>query len=204
MLGTNAHNISFVTGVGSRYPMRIHHRPSAADQIVEPVPAYVAGGPNRYLQDDVLRRMFTSETPPALCFADHVDSYASNEVCLNWNAPLVFTAGYFNAKTYILGINQGSEKHQPDKFILYQNYPNPFNPSTIIKYFVPAGKNNSSLVQIKVYDVLGNFIETLVNEEQKEGNYEIGFRASDLASGIYFYRLTADNFSLSRKMAVIK
>jgi len=202
ILGTNAHNISFVTGVGLRYPMHIHHRPSAADNVAEPVPGYAAGGPNEYLSDDVLRRNFNSETPPALCFIDHLDSYASNEICLNWNAPLIFTAGYFNAKTYTVGVENGNQNSTPDRFILYQNYPNPFNPTTKIKYSIPASGNK--IVQLKVYDVLGNLITSLIDDGQQNGTHEIIFNAANLSSGIYFYRLTAENFSSSRKMAVIK
>ncbi len=70
--------------------------------------------------------------------------------------------------------------HTPDDFVLYQNYPNPFNPSTKIKYSVPQ----SSHVQIKVFDVLGNEIETLVNEEKPVGTYEITWNAGNLPSGV--------------------
>jgi hypothetical protein len=74
-----------------------------------------------------------------------------------------------------------------DSYSLEQNYPNPFNPSTKIKYSVP----HSSNVVIKVFDILGNEIETLVNEEKAVGTYEITWYAEKLPSGIYFYRLQA-------------
>ncbi|MGE5859601.1 MAG: glycoside hydrolase family 9 protein, partial [Ignavibacteria bacterium] len=138
VLGTNAHNMSFVTGIGVRSPMHIHHRPSAADNISNPVPGYIAGGPNEYLQDNVLSSNFSSTAPPALCYIDNTGSYASNEVCLNWNAPLVFTAGYLNGINYTVGIKDLKENVIPSQFKLYQNYPNPFNPSTRIKYSIPA------------------------------------------------------------------
>ncbi len=73
-----------------------------------------------------------------------------------------------------------------------QNYPNPFNPSTIIKYSIPAPPNlpkREALVQLKVYDILGNEVATLVNKEEPAGNYEINFDGSNLASGVYFYKL---------------
>ncbi len=88
----------------------------------------------------------------------------------------------------------------PAKFLLEQNYPNPFNPSTSINYRVPSNE----FVSLKVYDVLGNEIKTLVNEMKSIGNYEVKFDASNLPSGIYLYRLMTDSFIQSRKMMLIK
>jgi len=86
------------------------------------------------------------------------------------------------------------------EFIISQNFPNPFNPTTKIKYFVP----HLSKVTIKVYDVLVNEIEMLVNEEKSAGRYEVIFNASRLPSGIYFYRLQAGSFVETKKMVLIK
>jgi hypothetical protein len=83
---------------------------------------------------------------------------------------------------------------------LYQNYPNPFNPSTKINYSVPQTSN----VVIKVFDILGNEIETLVNEEKAIGTYEINWYAENLPSGIYFYRLQAGSFIETKKMILMK
>jgi hypothetical protein len=85
-------------------------------------------------------------------------------------------------------------------YSLQQNYPNPFNPSTKIKYSVPQ----SSEVIIKVFDVLGNEIETLVKEEKPTGSYEITWNAANLPSGVYFYRLKADSFIDTKKMILLK
>ncbi|MGB5893764.1 MAG: YCF48-related protein, partial [Ignavibacteriaceae bacterium] len=85
-------------------------------------------------------------------------------------------------------------------FTLYHNYPNPFNPNTKIKYSVPQ----SSQVIIKVFDILGNEIETLVNEEKPSGYYELEFNASKLASGIYFYRIQAGSVVETKKMVLMK
>ena len=100
ILGANAHGISFVTGVGSISVMHPHHRPSGSDGIEDPVPGLLAGGPNEYLQDPILASRFDSSTPPALCYVDEEESYASNEIAINWNAPLVFVAGYFGCEQY--------------------------------------------------------------------------------------------------------
>ena len=83
---------------------------------------------------------------------------------------------------------------------MIQNYPNPFNPATTIKYSIPE----LSFVILKVYDVLGNEIAILVNEEKPIGNYEVEFDATTLPSGIYFYRLQTSNFIQTKKMVLMK
>ncbi len=88
----------------------------------------------------------------------------------------------------------------PSRFKLYQNYPNPFNPTTKIEYSIPK----KSFVSLKVFDVLGREVETLVNEEKLSGNYEVEFNGVNLSSGIYFYELKAGVHSLVKKMIVIK
>ena len=103
---------------------------------------------------------------------------------------------------------------QPDDFVLYQNYPNPFNPSTKIKYIIPSvtlspdhnGINfvEGPLVTLKVYDVLGTEVTTLVNEEKPAGVYEVEFNSDELSSGIYFYKIQAGDFVAVKKMLMIK
>ena len=88
----------------------------------------------------------------------------------------------------------------PINFTLEQNYPNPFNPTTKIKYSIPE----QSLITLKVYDMLGNEIATLVNEEKSVGNYEVEFNAESLSSGIYFYKLQTGIFIQTKKMILIK
>lgn len=88
----------------------------------------------------------------------------------------------------------------PDKFELLQNYPNPFNPVTNIKYTI----SNNSFINLKVYDILGKEIKTLVNEYKKAGAYEVSFSAQNLPSGIYFYRLNSGDFSDTKIMTLIK
>jgi hypothetical protein len=90
--------------------------------------------------------------------------------------------------------------NQPKSHILYQNYPNPFNPITKISWQFPV----RSLQSLKVYDVLGNEVVTLVNEEKSAGYYEVDFDGSRLASGIYFYVLRSGDFVQSRKMLLLK
>ncbi len=88
----------------------------------------------------------------------------------------------------------------PTEFALYQNYPNPFNPSTKIRYQLPQ----ESKVIIKIYDILGSEVITLLNEKKEPGVYEVDFNASQLSSGTYIYRLVAGSFVVTRKMLLLK
>ncbi len=85
-------------------------------------------------------------------------------------------------------------------FLLLHNYPNPFNPTTTIKYKLPA----SSKVTLKIYDVLGNEVATLLNEEKEAGTYEFILNASNYPSGVYFYRLNAGSFVETKKMVLLR
>jgi len=86
------------------------------------------------------------------------------------------------------------------EFELEQNYPNPFNPSTRISYTIPS----ASLVNLKVYDAIGNEITTLVNEEKQSGIYSVDFDATDLTGGIYFYQIISGSFVKTKKMILLK
>jgi len=88
----------------------------------------------------------------------------------------------------------------PTSYSLLQNYPNPFNPSTIISYQLPK----SGLVTLKIYDVLGREVSTLVNEQKTAGTYKVEFNGIQLSSGVYFYRLTTADFMQTKKMIFIK
>ena len=87
-----------------------------------------------------------------------------------------------------------------NNFLLEQNYPNPFNPITVIRYQLPV----TGKVSLKVYNVLGNEVATLVNSELSAGEYELEFNASHLSSGVYYYVLSSGNFSSAKKMMLVK
>jgi len=91
-------------------------------------------------------------------------------------------------------------------FDLFDAYPNPFNPTTSIQYQILSQNNSEkeTFISLKVYDILGREVTTLVNEMKKPGIYTVNFNASDLASGIYIYRLQSDNFVSSKKMLLLK
>ena len=108
----------------------------------------------------------------------------------------------------LIGINPISNQI-PNRYFLYQNYPNPFNPVTKIKFDIPAPLNPpkggiNRLVTLKIYDILGREVAALVNEELNSGTYEVEFIGSNLPSGVYFYRLIANNNILTKKMILIK
>jgi hypothetical protein len=104
-------------------------------------------------------------------------------------------------QNYLIGINK-IENEVPKYYSLYQNYPNPFNPSTKIKFDIST---NSKLdVKLVVYDALGREVSVLVNEQLKTGTYEVDWNALSYPSGVYFYKLTAGEFTQTRKMVLIK
>ncbi len=99
------------------------------------------------------------------------------------------------------------EEILPSNFVLYQNYPNPFNPTTTIRYSISttnAKFASTTNVQLKVYDILGREIATLVNQDQSFGEHEIIFNASGLVSGTYIYRLQVGNYVQTKKMILLK
>ena len=93
-----------------------------------------------------------------------------------------------------------NDKALTDDYNLFQNYPNPFNPATRLSFVT----STSSFVSLKVYDVLGNEVATLVNEEKPAGKYEMDFDASSLPSSVYFYQLRAGNFIQTKKMILLR
>jgi hypothetical protein len=88
----------------------------------------------------------------------------------------------------------------PKNYSLGQNYPNPFNPTTNIKFDIPKAGH----VRLAVYDMLGNQVELLVNNEMQPGSYSTDFNAAKISSGVYFYRLETGDFSETRKMILTK
>ncbi len=113
-------------------------------------------------------------------------------------------SGVFNAWSMDISYSNATGVNDKGNTIiaykLFQNYPNPFNPTTMINYSIPK----TSLVTIKVYDILGKEVETLVNEQKAPGNYNIEFNANRLSSGIYFYRMQAGSFVSTKKLIILK
>ncbi len=135
-----------------------------------------------------------------------IENYRTN---LLWNlfmrnpeiSPMLDSIGFKNQTTDV----KNNKSELSDKLILKQNYPNPFNPTTIIEYSLPQVQNAESLlVQLKLYDILGRKIKTLVNKVQSPGNYKIIMDSSSLANGIYYYRISFNKKSIVKKMLILK
>ena len=122
------------------------------------------------------------------------DSSGDLIVCSDWQEDIFIKKISDNT----VDVNEANDL--PTKFSLSQNYPNPFNPSTSIKYSVPSNE----YVSLKIYDVLGKEVATLVNQEMNAGIYEVQFDASQFTSGVYIYRLITEDLSISKKMILIK
>jgi len=164
----------------------------------------------------------------SVLYADSVaEAYAGNHNTTTyynkfWEIAKNFTIGLFQKASYRIAcviytewIDAGGLTDIADNkndilsgFNLSQNYPNPFNPSTTIKYSIPSviasGTKQSQLVTLKVYDLLGNEVVTLVNEEKPSGIHEVYFDGANLSSGIYFYTLSAGSFVETKKMVLLK
>lgn len=106
---------------------------------------------------------------------------------------------YFNQENLVTGVTPISG-NVPGSFVLMQNFPNPFNPTTTIRFDIPK----NGFVSLKVYDVLGNEVATLVNENLNPNTYEVSWDANRLASGVYFYKLVSGNFTDVKKMILLK
>jgi hypothetical protein len=119
-------------------------------------------------------------------------------------------AKYIGATGLLGGVTSTKDANvnQPSDFYLAQNYPNPFNPSTKIRFSIPVvtlrGGEGSFLATLKIYDILGNEVATLLNEQKPAGTYEVNFDAGSLSSGVYFYRLQAGTYVQSKKMTLLK
>ena len=111
--------------------------------------------------------------------------------------------GVLYGDTTVVSVDEFEEI--PIQFALEQNYPNPFNPFTTIKFSIPfIETGHAPYVQLKVYNVLGTEVATLIHEEKSVGTYEVEFDASNLPSGVYFYRLQAGSFRETKKMLILK
>lgn len=147
-------------------------------------PYGIVGGSSNY-QGDHIALISTGTNLNAFWMADYSGIYQVWSVIID--------------KTSV-GISGDTPESSPENLTLFQNYPNPFNPSTMIKYSL--GKR--SFVTLKVYDMLGREITTLVNSEQASGEHEVNYRPENLTSGIYFYTLQADGFQSTKKLILLR
>ena len=97
-------------------------------------------------------------------------------------------------------IQNGEIKQSSESNVLNQNYPNPFNPQTTISFVLGSSQH----IELKIFDIMGNELTTLVNGFKEEGEHKIIYDASALSSGIYFYRVVGENFSITKKLMLLK
>lgn len=116
------------------------------------------------------------------------------------NVGYLHFGGFWNVPVSVVTAVEPVSEAIPKRFELRQNYPNPFNPSTTIQFAVPR----KSKVTLKLFDLLGREVVTLLEEEMGPGEYKIYFEARDLPSGTYFYRMKAGDFSASRKLVLVR
>ncbi len=124
---------------------------------------------------------------------------------INTTGKFYIVAGSYGRGIYVRELNDGTinnviEETAPEDYSLTQNYPNPFNPVTSIRFSLPKRDN----VELKVYDIRGREVATLINETLNSGSHEISFNAQNLASGVYIYRIKTSAFTQSRKMTLLK
>jgi len=145
--------------------------------------------------------VFTKSTGSLVPFESDVvmnQPYSGNNYCSDHFGVLTLF------KTGVLGIDEGNNVY-PEELKLFQNYPNPFNPITKIKFSIPNVASSINLsTTLKVYDILGEEVVTLVNKPQFAGNYEVSFDGSYLSSGIYLYQIQAGDYSDVKKMILLR
>ena len=130
-----------------------------------------------------------------------VGTLGQNLIGVSSNANNTSSAGFWDQPTdLITSVEQIENDLLPTEFRLEQNYPNPFNPSTTIQFSLPKTSN----VTIRIYDILGREVATLLDEEYQPGQYKIIFEAGQLASGLYMYRIQAGDFRETKKLMLLR
>jgi endoglucanase len=198
LLGRNATGYSFVTGFGTHSTRKPHHRPSAADNIADPIPGFLAGGPQNGKQDGCTY----PASQPATCYLDDWCSYSTNEVAINWNAPLIYILGAldYHYNVSLPTGNEGQGSLEPRSIQLFQNYPNPFNPSTVIPYRVASANR----ITIDIIATNGQIVHSFDQGIVQPGDHSMRFNAGNIASGLYIYRVRSPQQQLARTMLFIQ
>ena len=179
---------------------------------------FTAGGPEATLNGNGSTIVFTYETSNA-AFTVNAGEYLALRLTNNSSSSYsILTGGGWSyisspegSDNFPVAVEELSNGNIPSMFTLEQNYPNPFNPSTKIRFTISDspllggdGRGGLQLVKLVVFDILGNKVTTLVNEEKPVGEYEVNFSGDGLTSGIYFYQLRAGNFIQTKKMILLK
>jgi hypothetical protein len=141
-----------------------------------------------------------STAAPNMTYHQHQDLSTGNGCIDITSGSLQSTRPNVCFSNQIISGTGNSNKLVPENFYLSQNYPNPFNPTTKIKF----GLAKNSFVSLKIFDILGREIKSLVNTQMTAGEYIVDFNGSELPSGAYFYRLETNNFTETKKLILLK
>ena len=203
LLGRNATGYSFLTGYGDRTPMHPHHRPSEADDLRAPVPGLLVGGPQPGGQDIGPSSWQCDDyrDAPANSWIDDWCSYATNEITINWNAPLVYVAGAIEAALAGTGTPSSREPEglgAAEPFHLKPLYPNPAQTETTVAFEL----GRPSPVVMEVVDILGRRVDVLLEQVLPAGPHRITWDMDDLPQGLYLLRMAVGEITKTR--AVLK
>ncbi len=166
---------------------------------------HTTGGPTVLSVDTTSSNEWTQLTIVDTLFLDESDSVAIVLDPGSTGGPLPGRS-YFDLVTaekigeIVVSVDDGFSQLHPKNFKLFQNFPNPFNPTTTIEYSIPE----ASFVVLKIYDILGGEVASLVKENKSSGKHSVKFNASNLPSGIYFYRIVSGNFTATKKLILLK
>ena len=197
LLGRNATGYSFLTGTGARPPMHIHHRPSRADGVRAPVPGLLAGGPNPGQQDGC---SYPSDYP-AKSYVDTWCSYASNEITINWNAPLVYLAASIEAMRSDSRLPTAVEPEAPAEDLGLRAVPNPFQDTTSLR----VSLSEPSALTIRVLDVLGREVRRPVDAALfGAGEHTVSLDSSGLAAGTYIIRAETASRTVTQSVTLAR
>lgn len=205
LLGRNATGYSFVTGHGDKTPMKPHHRQSAGDQITAPVPGLIVGGPNPGREDRGDCPAYPS-TIAASAYIDHVCSYASNEIAINWNAPFAYLAGAIEAIFSPTGMpvsveDAGELPAGRDAETALRVFPNPIQGSATITFVL----DRSTSATLTLYDVLGRrVVDVWRQDNATAGSHTVSFDAGSLPGGAYVLRLSTPTATAATLLTIIR
>ena len=189
LLGRNGTGYSFLTGYGDKTPLHIHHRPSEADAVADPVPGLLAGGPNAGREDQGSCPAYPS-TLAAKAYIDHTCSYASNEIAINWNAPLAYLSGAVEALLSPTGLPVATRSEAAPVRgrggLELASYPNPASTEAVVTFAVPA----PGAATLTLYDLLGRAVAYPLREAfLSAGRHRATVDVRHLSPGAYLLRL---------------
>ncbi len=196
LLGKNATTYSFMTGIGTKTPMHIHHRPSEGDNVEDPVPGLIAGGPNSGRQDAGPNVVYPY-TEPARSYVDVEPSYASNEVAINWNAPTTFLLAAIDA---ILGDDALPIQNRTSNGAVSRLWSRSAADGVKLTFSLSASDN----VEISVYNMKGSLVNSMKLGVCNKGSHSVNLGRSSLANGSYLVKVKAGKQEMITRIQPVK